>query len=251
MKNNLFKKLFRDFLKIPKDSVWKRFYRETSYINLKKQPNNNTLVKSWKNIRYKEYGQAIHIPLSSETTKNALSKLLQRKRSQREFHNYPISIKDLSAILPLAGGITNNNHRSYPSAGSLYPLEIYPIILHARDMPGGIYHYNVIKNSLEFLKNGDFSNHLSDITTQEWLKSASVVFVLTAIIEKLEEKYKQRSSRFVLLEAGHLCQNIYLQAQNNGFGCCSIGGFVDNSISGLLGLEENKEYPIYLVAIGK
>jgi SagB-type dehydrogenase family enzyme len=143
-------------------------------------------------------------------------------------------------------------YRASPSAGGLYPLEIYPVLFHVAETEPGIYHYNVQEHTLESVRLGDHRGDLWLYTIrQELVKQASFLFVITGIPARLLWKYRERGYRYVLIEAGHVAQNMYLVGSAIGVGICTIGGFLDDQLCQLMFLDGVQEFPVYIVAGGK
>jgi SagB-type dehydrogenase family enzyme len=142
--------------------------------------------------------------------------------------------------------------RTVPSAGGLYPIEVYPIINNVEDLERGIYHYNIPEHSLEFLKEGDVRNEIAKACLDQQIAFKSAVnFVWTAVIERSKWKYLQRCYRYIYLDAGHIGQNFYLIAEALGLGACTIGAIYDDEINNLLGLDGISETSIYVGVVGK
>ena len=207
---------------------------------------------------FKTYNRLDRVELNRVNYRQShVGTLLTSRKSSRDFSQKPVSISEVSEILYFSAGITNNRkelaktRRSYPSAGAKYPLEIYPLILHGKNIENGLYHYNVLEHSLEILlkplKNEDIENIW---TSQKWFKKASVIIIITAIYERSTIKYGNKGIGFNLIEAGHLGQNIYLLAEEMGIGCCAIGGLKEKPLIKLLDINPDKEIPIYYIALG-
>lgn len=190
--------------------------------------------------------------------KSNLEKILVSRKSFHGFSSKPVSKKEISRILFFAGGIVRvykndptRSGRPYPSAGSKYPLEIYPLVLHGKDLDRGLYHYNVIEHSLEKLLAPIDNKDIEDIwMTQKWFKKASVIFLITAVYQRTTIKYGMKGIGYDLIEAGHLGQNIYLVTQSLGIGCSAIGEFKEKQIINLLDINPDEEIPIYYIALG-
>ncbi len=209
-------------------------------------------------LPFKEYPDAPLIPLPKPEPlrKISVEEALQRRRSIRDYSREPLSLQELSLLLFLADGITlwryGIGFRTAPSAGALYPIEIYPIINRVEGLRPGIYHYNVRVHALELLKEGDFSQEMVNYCLgQEMPGAAAVTLVLTAVFQRTRWKYRERAYRYILLEGGHIGQNIYLGATAMGLGACAIGAFLDDPINGLIGVDGKKEAVIYILTVGK
>ena len=231
-----------------------RFYHQWSRIGAA-QALGALLKQGEQPERYKTYPQAKKIKLPSPDTTPGLSleTAIETRRSRRDYTDTPLSLVNLSHLLHLAAGITSREQqlRAAPSAGALYPLEVYVVVHRVQDLPTGIYHYAVLDHSLEQLFRGDFrAAMVAAGLGQNFLGQASVCLILSAIWQRTYWKYRSRSYRYVLLEAGHLAQNFYLAATSLGLGACAVGAFIDEALNKSLGLEPLEEEAVYLLAVG-
>jgi len=207
---------------------------------------------------FKEYPQAptITLPEPKPLGKMSLEEALQRRRSIRDYSQAPLSLDELSLLLHLADGITlwqyGIGFRTAPSAGALYPIEIYPVVNRVEGLKPGIYHYNVRLHALELIKEGEFGQELVHYCLgQEMPGTAALTLILTAVFQRTRWKYRERAYRYVLLEGGHIGQNIYLAATAMGMGACAIGAFLDDHVNRLIGVDGKEEAVIYILTVGK
>ena len=206
------------------------------------------------------YARRIDLPAVavSETT---LTEVLARRRSVRQFEEGPVTLGELSSLLRfsygITGGLESNGEvvqkvRAAPSAGGLYPIEIYPVLLSCQGAPAGVYHYNVAQNAIELLREGSFRAEISSAMPAQFsLNTAAAVIVLSAAFGKTTHKYGERGYRFVLLDAGHVMQNLYLTVTAARLGCYSVGGFRDDEMDSLLGLDGASETALYACVMGR
>jgi len=218
----------------------------------------NTLkIKKYPQINYKHY---IRLPkywlknkLTLNKTSNFLWNLLKRRRSIRNFREKNITIDQLNYILTASLGVNDSKkrYRTYPSAGALYTVECYVLLLKSTDsLAKGIYHYNFLLNSLE-LVNSDINKKTAKlIFTDCAFKNASVFAILTGIPNRSIWKYKVKTLAFMYIEAGHIGQNIYLSSLAQKIGCCALGGFIDKNVIRFLKIRKDYEYPLYAFALG-
>ena len=123
----------------------------------------------------------------------------------------------------------DDSRRSYPSAGARYPLEVYLIPLGVKSLKQGLYHYNVKENALEALLIEDMWEWVLACTGNEkWILDANFLIIITGIPDRSRIKYGDREFRYMLIEAGHLSQNICLLATELGLRSCPIGGFIES-----------------------
>ncbi len=206
--------------------------------------------------RYKSYPEIDRLPLPPPDGYRGLTveQAIEGRRSERDYSGQPMSLGELSRLLHSAQGITEvkSGFRAAPSAGALYPMEIYPVVHNVRELDAGIYHYAVKEHDLELLKTGDYRSQIMQAGIwQEFLGEANVCFVLTAIFQRTRWKYQERTYRYVLLEAGHIAQNLYLTATSIGLGACAVGAFLDEKLNTLLGINDKGEESLYIISVGK
>ena len=182
--------------------------------------------------------------------------IINKRHSTRAFRNKPISAMDLSLLLFGMSGLTRVfpkfAFRTIPSAGGLFPIEIYAVINNVSGIEQGIYHYNIEKHELEYLKQGDFRKTVADAYYgQRMVAKSAVNFIWTAMIERTRNTYAERAYRYIYLDCGHIGQNFYLVAEALGLNACVVGAYYDDKINEILDLDENKEFAIYMGVVGK
>ncbi len=198
-------------------------------------------------------GQVVPLPTDFSDRGLTVEDAIERRRSVRDFPGPPITVLELSCLLHRASGITEqtSGYRAAPSAGALYPLEPRVVANRVEGLPQGIYRYRPRDHSLETVREGDFSRQISLAALgQDVVARASVVLVLAAVFERSRSKYGERSYRYVLMECGHVAQNVYLAATSMGLGACAVGAFMDDELNGLLGLDGVEEAALYLMCVG-
>jgi SagB-type dehydrogenase family enzyme len=189
-----------------------------------------------------------------------LSELIARRRSCRRFARKSLALVDLAEILggtygiagPVAldGGLELDT-RCVPSAGALYPLELYLILQRVETVPDGIYHYAVLDHALEAVEAGLDRSALDEaLLHSPFLEHANALVIMTAVFGRTLDKYAARGYRYILLEAGHAAQNLCLLAAERGLASLCVGGFMDAAINRFLGLEPRTEAAVYCVGLG-
>lgn len=205
---------------------------------------------TWTKIFYKEYPRFDQIYLQEPIKCRNIDDVLAKRKSEREYSREPINFRELSTILNSCKIIEEDSERrTYPSAGARYPVEIYSIVFNTCSLERGAYHYNIRKNSLEFLWKKDLKN-ISEQIVSPFVSNPSAAIVLTSVIARSEVKYGTKAYPFSLIEAGHIGQNITLTAASLDIGSCPVGGFIDETLSEILDLTED-EIPIYVISLGK
>jgi len=205
---------------------------------------------------YKQYVDAEKVTLPTDwDMERELHQTLQYRRSCRRFGESAISIKDLSVLLWASQGITgragNFFLRAAPSAGALYPVETYLSVQNVETIDGGLYHFQPAEFSLDKLS-GEFSgNKVAEAALgQSFLAQAGVVFIWSAILRRNFSKYGHRGMRYILMDAGHISQNLLLAAEALGLGACPVAAFYDDELNALLGIDGTEESVIYMAAVG-
>ncbi len=184
--------------------------------------------------------------------KTSLEKALKERRSIRQYKNLPITLSDISQLLWAAQGISGSGgRRTAPSAGALYPLEVYVVAGNVSDLPAGIYLYKPRDHGLLKIADGDKRIELSKAAlSQSSIKQAAAVLVLSAVYERVTIKYGERGIRYVHMEAGHAAQNVFLEATALDLGTVVIGAFRDEQVSSILHLPD-REQPLYIMPVGR
>ena len=203
-------------------------------------------------VFYKKYPRFPSVELPDVTPCGEFDALLEGRHSERSFADRPISLDKLSRILftcRIVDRVRDPEKRTYPSAGARFPVEIYPIAFNVDGLERGAYHYNMPRHILELLLEQDLRDHETEIVSP-YLSNTATALVLTAVLARSEIKYGNKAYPYSLIEAGHIGQNIQLACAKYDIGCCSIGGFVNDMVSGILDLTED-EIPIYVLGMGK
>ncbi|SRR6266566_19992 len=213
---------------------------------------------------YKAYRFARKVQLSRDSTprQETLEHVLLARRSVREYSGAAVSLHSLSRILEFSYGITGEavlddgvtrfNKRAAPSAGALFSNEIYAVALNVDGLEDGLYHYQPQDRSLECLQERDLRSDIEKaVLHPEVVANASVVLIFVAIFQRTYFKYGERGYRFALIESGHIAQNFYLVSTALGLGAVALGGFLDDQLNELLGINGVDEAVIYLMALGQ
>lgn len=181
----------------------------------------------------------------------AIEVALARRRSIREFASTPISLADLGQLLWAAQGITAPmGHRTAPSAGATYPLEIYVAAARVDGLPAGMYRYVPRTHGLEPLNDGDPRPGIAAAAfDQEAITACAVAFLFAAVPERTTSRYGDRGLRYIHMETGHVAQNVLLQAAALGIGGTVLGAFNDQRMAKETNLRSGEE-PVYLVGLG-
>ncbi|MCK5215854.1 MAG: SagB/ThcOx family dehydrogenase [Candidatus Omnitrophica bacterium] len=178
----------------------------------------------------------------------SLEEAILKRRSQRTFLEKKVTFEQISQLLWAAQGITgkrdNIDLRAAPSAGALYPVELYVL---TRE---GLFHYVPKGHYLEVVHKEDARAALSAAALrQEVIKFAPMTVVISAVYPRVTVKYGQRGEMYTHMEAGHIAQNVHLQAVSLGLSSVPMGAFEEEKVKKLLSLPEDQE-PLYMIPVG-
>jgi len=196
----------------------------------------------------------IKLPEPQKAGKVSLEETIQKRRSRRDFTDKPLNLAQISQILWAAQGITEEatGFRAAPSAGALYPLEVY-VVAKEKGIEGleaGVYRFIPEGHLLQVHQKRDMhQDFVAACLNQEACDLAPVSLVITAVYERTTEKYGERGRRYVEIEVGHVGQNVYLQTEALGLGTCAIGAYNDEKIARILNLPKEHE-PLYIMPLG-
>jgi len=237
------------------DKIGDRFQQETKYsmqtmggepLDWSKQP-----------PLYKLYPESKRIPLAAGDTQATLplDQALRLRKSVRRFSEQPLTLAQLAYLLWASGGIQREQggfaFRTAPSAGGLYPIETYVAANRVEGLPAGLYHYAVRDHVLEELRLGELGQAVALAALgQRMCAQAQAVFIWSAVFERSRWKYKQRSYRYIYLDAGHVAENLALAATALGLGTCQIGALFDDACNQIVGVDGIEESVIYMSVVG-
>ncbi|MBP1449253.1 MAG: SagB/ThcOx family dehydrogenase [Thermoproteus sp.] len=190
----------------------------------------------------------------------SVEEAIARRRSVREYLGEPLRLEELAQILWAAYGISEVRHglRTAPSAGALYPLEVYAAVgeggveAGGGSLQAGVYRYLPRRHAMALVKRGDVRRELYEAALEQpWVLKAPVSLVVTAVYERTGRVYGERGVvRYVHMDLGHLGQNVYLQATALGLGTVAVGAFHDEAVREAIGAPP-EEVPLYIMPVGR
>jgi SagB-type dehydrogenase family enzyme len=195
---------------------------------------------------------SVKLPAPSTASRGSIEASLQARRSIRAFEPAPILLRDLGQLLWAAQGITSSDgHRTAPSAGATYPLEVYVLAMNVEGLSAGVYHYRPKAHELELVTAGDWrAQTVHAARGQQSIAQAPVVFVIAAVQSRTAGKYGVRADSYVAIEAGAAAENLALQAVALNLGTCFVGAFDDAAVRKLVALGAT-DTPIIVLPAGR
>ena len=199
----------------------------------------------------KEFGDCIK--------KIDFTEMLTSRRSRREYTSEALTLEEFSFLLWAAQGVKKIPKsgkacfRTVPSAGARHALELYAAVLNIEGLQKGIYHYLAAEHKLDYLGTpDDMENQLAEaLCGQKFAVSGASVLMLSAVPERMEWRYGELAAKYILLDAGHACQNVYLASEAFECGCCAMAAYMQERMDAFLGLDAEKENVVYAAAIGR
>jgi SagB-type dehydrogenase family enzyme len=186
-----------------------------------------------------------------------LAQVISQRRSRRKYTGSPLSIEELSFLLWACQGIERvmapfRALRTVPSAGCRHPFETYLVVNRVTGLQQGLYRYLPVEHRL-YLHKGDAAivAECHAASGDQYVLDSAVTFVWTAIPYRSEWRYLHHAHRVILMDAGHLCQNLYLAAESIGAGTCAIAAYNQGRMDALLGVDGVDEFAIYMAPVGK
>jgi len=194
----------------------------------------------------------VKLPSPKLDSRTSLEEALLKRRSIRDFQAKPLELAEISQLLWAAQGITDpEGLRTAPSAGALYPLEVYLAAGDLKNLPAGIYLYLPKDHSIRKIVEGDKRKQLASACWGQFEpKEVPALIIISADYSRTAKKYKERATGYVHLEAGHVAQNVYLQAVSLNLGTFVMGAFDDQQVKRVLELPEEQD-PLYVMPIGR
>jgi SagB-type dehydrogenase family enzyme len=183
---------------------------------------------------------------------------IEQRRSIRHYARDPLTIEELAYLCWCTQGIVNVKTpyytlRNVPSAGGRHAFETYLLINRVEGIKPGLYRYLAFSHQIVVvdLTPGMTARVMAACLGQAFVQSSAVTFIWSAIIYRMAWRYSERAYRLVHLDAGHVCQNLYLAAEQIGCGTCAIGAFDDQQMADALGIDGEEEFVLYCATVGK
>lgn len=209
-------------------------------------------------------GKLINLPVVNEDIliTNNLYTCIKERRSTRFYSESALSLEELSYLLWSTQGITGQTNsgltlRTVPCSGATHTFETYLLIRNVLGLSAGVYRYLPVEHKLLFLFALDqLENKIDEITLDQpfvphFANKAAVLFLWSTLPYRSEWKFNITAHKKILIDIGHVCQNLYLASESIHAGTCAIGIYDQNLVDSLLGLDGEEEFVLYLAAVGK
>lgn len=204
---------------------------------------------------YKRYPDAPRIALPKALeVQTSLELAIRQRRTADTFGCATVSLQELATLLQLACGVTQDGRlplRAAPSPGALYAVETYPVLFNVAGLAPGVYHYVPIEHEVECIRGLRDMEALWSALTPGWHRETpALAVILTARLQRVQAKYGERGYRFALQESGHIAQNLLLASMALGLAVAGVGGFLDDAMNALVGVDGEQEVALYTILLG-
>lgn len=210
---------------------------------------------------YDNTAELIDLPAATEMTlkQNNLFEVIQKRKSTRAYAADSLTLEELSFLLYATQGVKKVNGNNYatirtvPSGGARHPFETYLVVQQVEGLKKGIYRYLALSHQLQFLFEDEESiQHMSDYTLEQpFAGNCAVTFIWSCIPYRGEWRYLTTAHKTMLLDAGHVCQNLYLACEGIRCGTCAIAAYDQKAIDNYLQLDGENEFVVYMAPVGK
>ena len=198
------------------------------------------------------------IPTDIEVETTDLVKAIENRRSVRNYSEQPLTLDELSFLLWCTQGVKKVVNefvtlRTVPSAGARHAFETYLLVNKVQGLHPGLYRFLAVKHKLvEVSLDPSLADKITEACLQQlFVNTSAVTFIWVAVPYRMVWRYGERGYRYLHIDVGHVCQNLYLAAEAIGSGVCAIAAFNDEAINNVLGIDGKLQFVIYLATLGK
>lgn len=242
------------------ETIGSEFMRLTRYENMDMPGEQRGEPQPPLELDYDPAGSLIPLPEPGEieTPPMDLRRAIENRRTGRRYTDQPLALDELAYLLWATQGVKEVTRRpvtlrTVPSAGARHAFETYLLVNRVTGLEQGLYRYIALEHALLAVALGPEKNEqmTAACLDQKQILNSAVTFIWTVVLERMAWRYGQRGYRYLHLDAGHVCQNLYLAAESLGCRCCAIAAFDDQAANSVLGLDGDNRWVIYLSSLGK
>ena len=242
------------------NNTGKNFIEQTCYAALEESDQQKGLPQPPLQDEFDKSAEIIDLPNPESINLPPVDfkQLVYERSSLRKFKNTALTLEELSYLLWCSQGVKKivpdkRTYRTVPSAGARHAFETYLLVNNVENLKSGLYKFLALEHKLILMP---ASGNIADKVTegclgQKFVKTCAVTFIWTADVYRMAWRYGQRGYRYLHLDAGHACQNLYLAAETINCGACGIAAFDDKDLNSILKLDGENKFVIYLGTVGK
>ena len=240
--------------------IGREFMEKTKYRYLGKSDQQKGLTQPPLETPPSEKGEIVELPdpKNFNPINVPVDKAITSRISVRSYSSQPLSLLELSYLLWSTQGVKsihsrNATLRTVPSAGARHSFDTYLLINNVEGVKTGLYRFLALTHSIQVvdLQEGIAQKVTESCLNQRFIMSSAVTFIWVAVAYRMMWRYQERGYRYMHLDAGHVCQNLYLAAESINSGACAIGAFEDDTLNQLLGIDGKEKFVIYVATCGK
>lgn len=240
--------------------IGKDFIEMTKYAHLEPSPQSQGVPQPQLQVPAPADAKLIPLPDGKDLQLDNVNliKLVESRETRRNYSETPLSMQELSFLLWGTQGVKSvtekpATRRTVPSAGSRHAFETYLLINRVAGLEPGLYRYMALEHQLAKLQAPADINSILTIAckNQAHVRNSAVTFFWVAVPMRMVWRYCQRGYRYMFLDAGHVCQNLYLLAEAINCGVCAIAAYDDDLVNAALGVDGEEQFTIYIATLGK
>jgi SagB-type dehydrogenase family enzyme len=240
-------------------SIGKEFLDKTKEKYFTETDQQKGLPRPLFELEYDESIPLIELPKPAEIKfkDKSLRECIEKRKSIREYSQKPLTLEELSYLLWCTQGVKEKTDRhilrTVPSAGARHPFETFILVKNVTGLKPGLYRFIGTKHSLipHNLENDIAEKIKHACGEQELFDPCAAVFIWAAVAYRTTWRYWERGYRYILIDAGHICQNLYLAGESIDCGICAVGSYDDDELNNLLGLDGENQFVAYMGVVGK
>jgi SagB-type dehydrogenase family enzyme len=241
------------------DSIGKEFLEKTKEKYFTETDQQKGLPRPPKELEYDNSIPLIQLPKPADIKlkDKSLRECIEKRKSVREYSNKPLALDELSYLLWCTQGVRKLTDRyilrNVPSAGARHPFETYLLLKNIDGINPGLYRFTASQHALVGVNlENDIAQKIKEACgNQDLFDPCAAVFIWAAVPYRTTWRYWERGYRYILIDAGHVCQNLYLAAESIDCGACAVGSFDDDELDNLLGLDGVNQFAVYMGVVGK
>lgn len=243
------------------ESIGQEFMRRTCYGELSESPQDGGIIPQPPlELPAPEGCELIDLPAPGGITVPAmdLRQAIEGRRSLRKYSDKALTLEELTYLLWVSQGVVRvssrpSTLRNVPSAGARHAFETWLLVNRVDGLAPGLCRYVAIENQLARLNvPGNINEQITKASMEQMhVANSAATFLWVAVVERMFWRYVERGYRYLHLDAGHVCQNLALGAEQLGCGICPIAAFDDDAMNNVLGLDGRGQFVIYLASLGK
>ena len=240
--------------------IGREFIKKTKYEYLDPSAQSRGRAQPPLELEIYKGGELIELPAPETLSIKGidLRQAIERRTSVRKYLRTPASLEELSFLLWCTQGIKevipgSATFRTVPSAGARHALETYLLVNNVEALQAGLYWYSALRHGLILIDEGEqlADQLVSACLGQRFVAQSAVTFIWTASSYRMTWRYSERGYRYFFLDAGHVCQNLYLAAEAIDCGVCAIAAFSDDAVDEFLKIDGEEQFSLYIATVGK